>query len=354
MLQGMGNNERGWAKMASQFGRVTLIQFSLVEHVEVWESGKLVYDGPVIPVAWLLTPDRLVFGFIFMVRALILVCRHTQGMKIDVTIAATYSSCTSALLMRVFGKTRRVVSFLTDYLPIKGNPAVRLHRRIVSKLTDFVAGRADEAWAISPRIPHLQKNLRNFVVPICLSENPATTGARLEIAYVGFPSPDHALEILFDVCKLHQIKLNIVGDSPYLQTIRHLAPSNTTFHGIINDSVRMNAILSRCFCGYAVYLKTGPDNYSYYGIPSKTFFYLASDVPVVITDTAHFTRNIKTYGVGHVVAPIPAEIEAAILNLRDKYSDYVTSIHKFREEWNASALKFNSERLQLLCDEHLS
>lgn len=348
MLQGMGNNERGWAKMASQFGRVTLFQFSLVEHVEVWENGKMVHDGPVISVARLLTPDRLVFGLIYLIRTLWLIRRHTRGINIDVTIAATYSSCTAALLMRVFGKTRHVVSFQTDYLPIKGNPAVRLHRRIVSRLTDFVASRADEVWAISPRIPHMQKNPHNFVVPICLSENPTTTGARLEVAYVGFPSPDHALEILFDICQRHQIKLNIVGDSPYLQTIRHMAPQDTVFHGIINDSVRMNAVLSRCFCGYAVYLKTGPDNYSYYGFPSKTFFYLASDVPVVITDTAHFTGNIKIYGVGHVVAPTPAEIETAILNLRDKYSDYVVSIRKFREEWNASAQKFTTERLQHL------
>jgi glycosyltransferase involved in cell wall biosynthesis len=316
--------------------------------VEIWEKGKLLYDGPETRVAQLLTPDRLVFGLIFMIRTLILVRRHTRGIKTDVTIAGTYSSCMAALLMRVFGKTRHVVSFQTDYLPIKGNPAVRLHRRIVAKLTDFVASRADEVWAISPRIPHLQKNPRNFVVPICLSENPTTTGSRLEVAYVGFPSPDHALEILFDVCKRHQIKLNIVGDSPYLQTIRQLAPTDTVFHGIINDAVRMNAILSRCFCGYAVYLKTGPDNYSYYGFPSKTFFYLASDVPVVITDTAHFTRNIKTYGVGHVVPPTPEAIEAAILNLRDRYSDYLTAIRKFRDEWNASAQKFNTERLQHL------
>jgi len=46
MLQGMGNNERGWARLVSRFGRVTLIQQGMIQHVEVWENETKVFDGP--------------------------------------------------------------------------------------------------------------------------------------------------------------------------------------------------------------------------------------------------------------------------------------------------------------------
>ena len=38
LLQGMSNYERGWARLVSKFGRTTLIQQGIIQHVEVWEN----------------------------------------------------------------------------------------------------------------------------------------------------------------------------------------------------------------------------------------------------------------------------------------------------------------------------
>jgi ABC-type sulfate transport system permease component len=45
MLQGMGNNERGWARLMSDFGRVVLIQQGMIQHVEIWENRQCVFNG---------------------------------------------------------------------------------------------------------------------------------------------------------------------------------------------------------------------------------------------------------------------------------------------------------------------
>jgi glycosyltransferase involved in cell wall biosynthesis len=351
MLQGLGNNERGWARMVSAFGRVVLIQQGMIQHVEIWENQQCVFNGPETSVLRTRKLDEMTFTALTMCRCIARSLEFSKGRKIDVLIATNYSMGLPALLLRAAGKARKVVVFLSDYLPPRGSFAVRIHRRVTTALTRFAARLADEVWTVSPRIATAAANPRNFVVPICIDYTEAPAAPRDEIGYMGFPTPDHALEVLFDICRKHSFRLNIIGDSPYLQSIKHLAPPDTVFHGMINDNVMINQILSRCFCGYAVYRNTGPQSYSYFGIPSKTFYCFASNTPVVTSDTAHFTQNIEKFGVGRVVEPTPEEIEKAVLQLKETFPMFYDSIKRFRETWNAEAEHFHRERMAVLAEE---
>ncbi len=351
MLQGMGNNERGWARLVSDFGRVVLIQQGLIQHVEIWENRQCVFNGPETNLTSSRKLDEVTFSSLTMLRSIARCREFTRGQKIDVLIASNYSMGMAALLLRAVGKTRKVVVLLSDFLPPRGSFAVRLHRRVTTALTRFVARHADEIWTVSPRIPTATANPRNFVVPICIDDNHMPPGQREEIGYIGYPSPDHALDVLFDICKRHRFHLNIIGDSAYLQSIKHLAPPDTVFHGMLNDPARINSILSRCFCGYAVYRDTSPQSYSYFGIPSKTFYCFASNTPVVTTNTADFTKNIEEYGIGRVINPTPEEIEKAILQIKSDYGTYSRTIDRFRSEWNADVEAFHREHLTTLLTE---
>lgn len=348
MMQGMGNNERGWARLVSKFGRVTLIQQGLIQHVEAWENGTKTFNGPETSVVSTRVFDECTLSSLTFLRSLARFREQMLGEKADVVIASNYNMGLAALWLRWRGKARRVVVMLSDHLPARGSLAVRLHRHITTALTRFAARHADEVWSVSPRIPASQTNPKNFVVPICLDDNQVPTGQREEIGYIGFPSPDHALDILFEVARRHNLRLNIIGQSPYLETIKHLAPPATVFHGTLNDPAKINTILARCFCGYAVYRNTGPQSYSYYGIPSKTFYYLASNTPVVTTNTAHFTPRIEEFGVGRVVAPAPEEIEQAILQIKAEFPRFYAAIGNFRTTWNAGAEQFHRERFAKL------
>jgi len=348
MLQGMGNNERGWARLVSTFGRVVLIQQGMIQHVEIWENRQCVFNGPETSVVDSRKLDEITFSLLTMFRSIARCREFIHSQKIDVLVAANYSMGMAALLLRLFGKAQKVVVFLSDFLPQRGSFMVRLHRRLTAAITRFVVKHADEVWTVSPRIPTAAANPRNFVVPICIDDNHMLPGQREEIGYIGYPSSDHALDVLFDICKRHQFRLNIIGDSAYLQSIKHLAPPHTVFHGMLNDPAKINDILSRCFCGYAVYYDTSPQSYSYFGIPSKTFYCFASNTPVITTNTAHFTQYIEEYGVGRVINPTPDEIEKAVLELKEKFQSFYEAINRFRGIWNAKAGQFHRERLAAL------
>ncbi len=348
LLQGMGNNERGLAKLMSSHGRVVLVQLGFIEHIEIWEQGQCVYCGPEEKLNRTRILDDLTFSSPTIIRSLKCCWRFTKGQKIDLVIGSAYALALAGLFLKIIGKNRKVVSFVADYLPPHGTLAVRIHRRMANLLTRFSAWSADEVWAVSPRIPTIKANPRNFVIPLCLDDNNQPVGTRTEIGYIGFPSPDHALDVLFDICIKHGLRLNIIGDSPYLQSIRHLAPADTAFHGIISDNEKIKNVLSKCFCGYAVYRDTSPKSYSYFGIPSKTLSFFASNTPVVTTNTAHFTQNIANSGAGCVVNPVPEEIEKAILDIRARFPVYYEAINCFRKTWNTSVEKFHDERIGAL------
>jgi glycosyltransferase involved in cell wall biosynthesis len=344
MLQGLGNNERGWARLVSNFGRVTLIQQGIIQHVETWEKEVKTFNGPETSVMKTRKLDEMTLSFLTLFRSIARSLEQAQGKKIDLLIAANYSCGMAALILRFIGRANKIVLTVSDYLPPRGSLAVRFHRRVTERLTRFVARRVDEVWTVSPRIPAASVNPKNFVFPICLDDNQVPAGSRDEIGYIGFPSPDHALEVLFEIARRHKIVVNVVGQSPYLESIRHLASPTTVFHGTISDPEKVNAIMSKCFCGYAVYRNTGPQSYSYYGIPSKTFYYFASNTPVVTTNTADFTPRIEEFGVGKVVEPKAEEIEKAILQVRDEFPKFSQAIGSFRTTWNNSAKKFHRER----------
>jgi glycosyltransferase involved in cell wall biosynthesis len=351
LVLGSGLNERGWAKDFSKFGRVTLIQLGLVEHVEIWECEKRMFSGPEVHTSGGRKLDEALLGLVSFLRTVQLVLRFSKGTRIDLVVTGFYSSAFAVLLLRLSGKVGKVVFFLTDYLPSAGSWLVRLHRRITGRFVCQTAKWADEAWVLSPRIPAAAANPRHFVVPMHINTNRSPAVARKEIGYIGYPSHDHALDILFTICKKHSFRLNIIGDSPYLQSIKHLAPPDTIFHGFLNDEEKIGAILAKCFCGYTIYRNTSTTSYSYYGFPSKTLYCFASNVPVVITNVADFNENFEKRGVGRVVKPVPEEIEKAILQIKNNYEAYSAAIDRFRSEWNVEVETFHSERMSVLLNQ---
>lgn len=350
MLVGIGNNDRGSARLASEFGRVVLVQDGPIGHNEIWEKGTRTYNGPEIRIREPRLLSGLTFGLPGIVRNIQTHHKLMEGKACDLIITSAYVQTVAGLWLRATGKTRRVVCVVSDYLPPAGRLAVRVHRRITGFLTRIAAKFSDEAWAVSPRIPTVKVHPRNYVLPLLIDNNNVSPDGRDEIGYIGFPSPDHAIDVLFDICRKHGFKLNVFGDSPYLQSIKNLAPPGAVFHGITNDNVRIGRVLARCFCGYAVYRDTSPQSYSYYGIPSKCLQLFASNVPVVTTNAAHFTQNIATSGTGCVVEPVPEQIEQAILDIRTRFPVYYAAINRFRETWNAGVEKFHRERIAALLD----
>jgi glycosyltransferase involved in cell wall biosynthesis len=354
ILQALCNNEQGWAKVMSRFGRVKLVQlegFNFTEHVETWEDGQCVHSSPAKQSLRLPFLDEMTFGLVQTLTTIKRAMPVMRTQKTDVIIASANSMALAALFFRAIGRTKKVVCLVADYFPPHRKFSVRIYRSISAWLTRRICQLADEVWCISPRIPTAKVNPRNFVVPLYVNSENLPPCPREEIGYIGMPSPDHALDMLFEIARKHGLRLNIIGDSPYLQTIKSSAPPRTVFHGLISDQAKISGILSRCFCGYAIYRNVGPQNYSYYGFPSKIFYWLASNTPVLTTHTAHFTQKITEFGIGQVVEPNLEHIEKAVFDLKTRYADYNEAINHFRETWNDGVEKFHRERLAVLLEE---
>lgn len=351
MLQAFCNNERGWAKVMSRLGRVSLVRlggYKFMEQLEVWDGGECVAVSQPRSVPYSAFLDEWTFGFLAFMITFKYAWPVIKSKRTDVIIACANSMALAALFLRWFGRTRKVVCLVSDYFPAHGKLHVRIYRRISGLITSSLCRLADEAWTLSPRITTVKANACNFLLPLYINNECVSPGLRDEIMYIGIPSPDHALEILFDISRRYGVRVNIVGESPYLQSIKHLAPADAVFHGFISDPVRIKDICSRCFCGYAVYRNVGPQNYSYYGIPSKTLNYLASNTPVITTNVADFSQYFEKFGIGRIVKPETEDIERAVLELKNRQRDYYEAINRFRDSWNAGVEKFHHDRLELL------
>lgn len=352
MLQATCLNESGWARVMSRFGRVSLAQlegFKFMEHVEVWEDGKCISSTPPRQCVRLGFLDEATFGLVMFLTTLRRAWPVVRHQKADVIVASANSMVLAALVLRLIGRAKKVVCFVADYFPPHPTkPVVTVYRWISSVITRQMCRWSDEAWALSPRIQTVRSNQRHFVVLPYINDELENPVPRTEVIYSGMPSPDHALEILFEVCRRHGLKLNVIGDSAYLRSIRHLAPSGAVFHGFVSDEKYINAVSARCFCGYAIYRNIGPGNYSYYGLPSKIIKYIASNTPVLTTGTSDFSKKIETLGVGRVVEPQPDQIEGAILDLKNRVGEFSESIAWFKKEWNNEVERFHKERLEVL------
>jgi hypothetical protein len=346
MWMGSATNEGAWAEILSSFGEVFLVRCGKMREDSIWSNGRQIFLSEKKPVARWRRLDDVFFGFFSAFSIMRQTLKWTHGEPIALLIVEGPRGLLAVWLKRL-GKIRALVSLQSDYLPPVGKLHVRLHRRANMALNRFIAYRADEVWRLSPRIPTGEGHSRNYILPIYINDNEVPPAGRREIIYFGVPSEDHALDVLFQVARRHDIPLHIVGESPYLASIKADAPPKTTFYGYIEPS-RLSEIARHCFCAYAVYRSTGPQSYSYYGCPSKYFHCLANNLPLLTTNTAFFSGEIKKNGVGRVVVLDPQQIEQAILEMRRHSQDFYDAINRFRVEWNRGVERFLAERMAVL------
>ena len=346
MWMGSATNEGAWAEILSSFGEVFLVRCGKMREDSIWSNGSQIFVSGKKPVTrwrWL---DNVFFGFFSAFGIMRQTLKWTHGEPIALLIVEGPRGLLAVWLKRL-GRVRALVSLQSDYLPPAGKLHVRLHRRANMALNRFIGHNADELWKLSPRIPIGAGHPHTHVIPVYINDNKIPPTERREIMYFGVPSQDHALDVLFDIARQHDIPLHIVGDSPYLHSIRSSATPKTTFHGHVEPE-QLVEIARHCFCGYAIYRNTSPQNYSYYGFPSKYFHYLANNVPVLTTNTAFFSQDIEKNGVGRVVPPEPRQIEQAILEMRDRSQDFYQAINRFRAEWNLGVEGFLAGRMAVL------
>lgn len=342
------------ARICSRYGRVILVQKGWGCHVEIWEAGSRINQTTVL-IGWWPRMEDILFGLAQTIRSIREAIRYRNGGCYDVVVGSAYENSNAALLLRQFGVAKRVIALACDYLPPENVPwHIRCHRRITGWLTANSLRRADAVWLVSPRIPTPGRN-DALVMPLFINEFKSAPKRKKAVAYVGFPTPEHGLEELFEISARQGIEVHVFGDSPYLRSLAR-STDLIQLHGVVTDRARLHELIKDCYCGYAIYKGVHPGSFLYYGVWSKIYTYLASKLPVVTTAGTYTSDVVREHNIGKVVQPVTADIEQALLELWTDHEGYQLRVENFVPEWNRRAENFWSTQLGALAlpDEEIS
>ena len=240
------------------------------------------------------------------------------------------------VLLRWLHITRRFVS-IHSAVPFQGQRG----KSVTNWCCYFASRFADEVWVYSLRIPYGKNHRARRLVRSSVADAGVQNGNPTGIFYLSAGSPNHALDILFDISLKHNIPLHLVGS---LNTRYHLAkmvpfaPPRAVFHGYL-ELEALPQIASKCFCGWAVYSDCGKDGFEFYGFPAKYLRYLSLGLPMVTTNVSEFSEQIELEFIGKSVEPTFSELEQAVLDLRKTPALNRNIIRQFSDDWNWTVRK---------------
>ena len=123
MLVGIGNNDRGSARLASEFGRTVLVQDGPVGHNEIWEKGARTYNGPEIRIREPRLLSELTFGLPGLVRNIRSYHKLKEGKPCGLIITSAALAVSFLIPRPVAAEdlSRAVGVFLAYYLIRRGH-----------------------------------------------------------------------------------------------------------------------------------------------------------------------------------------------------------------------------------------
>lgn len=257
----------------------------------------------------------------------------TDKTKFDYYIGLESINAIAGIMLRKFGKVKRVIYYVSDYSP--NRYASRWFNALYLWLDRFSARNSDYIWDVSRAIqearlsvggntPHCAPviHVSNGLYPEQIKVNPIAKIDRYALAYMGTVGkengPDIAIKALGLVRKkFPKATLHIVGgsekDFSWLQPIiKKLQLEKAVFHhGFIPRASDMADILSRCAIGLAPY-RAIPGSTRYYGDAGKIRAYCASGLAIISSQVPPLGKDVSEYGAALIVQDNARSMASAI------------------------------------------
>lgn len=261
--------------------------------------------------------------------------------RYDVYIGVDPLNCLAGLVLRALGLVRTVIFYSIDFTPKRFPQKLLdgLYHAIESLCVRF----ADIRWDISPRIAEGREKFLRLkqtdypvtVVSVGLWEKDIvssnTNFDAHRIVFVGHllkkQGVDKALEAISMVKKkVKDISFLIIGggeeEKPLKQLVNTLhLESNVEFTGWVWNQEEIKKRLLGCAFAMATYDPRGAkkDNFTYYADPTKIKTYLASGLPVIMTNVSYNASDLVRRGCAIVVDYDEKSIARALIDvLTDK------------------------------------
>ena len=281
-----------------------------------------------------------------------------SGRKWDLIVACDNLNAFSALLLRMLGRTKRVVYYTIDFVPERF-PNKHLNDAYHA-LDKFALKRADVTWNVSDRIAEGRETVRGLrrqdyarqvTVPIggwvqTFPRRPFPEIEKHSLVYSGGLLPHQGVQLVLDaltevVNSVPDLTFYVTGMGPMenelnAQTERLGLQDHVQFLGYLESHEELQALLARCAVAVAMY-SAELDIWSYYAEPAKIKLYLAAGLPVVTTSVTYIAEDLTRRQCGVVIPwemrPL-AEALIAMLTDEDRLSSFRDSALGFGSEFD--------------------
>lgn len=261
------------------------------------------------------------------------------------------------LILKTFKKVNRVVFYCIDYVPRRfENQALNNFYHWIDKLA---VQYSYKTWNLSHRMAEARqkkwsKNFKNQItVPIGgwfdrIKRKPLDQVHNSEIIYMGAILEKQGIQLVIKAMTgikkvIPSVSLVVIGRGPYESELKKLTKKlklekHVKFLGYIDDHKTVENIIAKSALAMAMY---NPDNnpFTYYTDPGKVKAYLASGVPVVITDLPFVAKQIEKAKCGVIVEYNEKSLAEKIiefLNDKKKLKEYRLNAVRFAKayDWN--------------------
>lgn len=313
----------GPAQALAEYLRSRTVCLAFIEHPFSYasrtRSSCLFYKNGTLARRWMSVevwgPD--VLYFLKDLLYTLLFCVWT-GVRFDVFVGCGNLNALGGLALRALGRTRSVVFYTIDYVPIRfSNPWLN---RLYRALDRWCCRHADVVWNVSPRIAEAREKAGypkvevapQIAVPLgnnfeSVPRRPLEDIDRHCIAYMGHVRENQGIDLLIRVfpevlIRVPEARLLIIGDGPLLLPYRDLVNTlglteRVRFTGYVPDHSEVERLLCGCAVGVAAYSPC-PENFTFFADPGKPKVYLAAGLPVVITRVPQVAQEIHNQCAG--------------------------------------------------------
>jgi len=273
--------------------------------------------------------------------------------KWDLLIGVNCLNALSGLVLKHFGKVKKVVFYGVDYAPQRfENRLINSAYHLVDQISILYA---DEVWSLSARMAKARRvpEKKSKIVPmgVWLDEIKRAPFSRVKkqtLVFAGHLLPKQGVQLVIQampeiIKKIPDFHFLILGKGEYKSTLQKLAKkegmaARITFAGYIQDHEKMASLISQSAAAIAPY-QTGDlkRNFTYYADPGKLKDYLAAGLPIILTDVPHNAYQIEKAGCGIVSAYQKEAIAQAVVKIMknsQKLKKYRKKALKFIQDYD--------------------
>jgi glycosyltransferase involved in cell wall biosynthesis len=276
------------------------------------------------------------------------------GQRWDVSIGLSGFDALPGIILKKVRRIDKTVFWAGDFVPnLRFSSSWK--NMIYFQENRFVLKRCDYAWNISPRIEKLREKMYGIkskrpqrIVPIGIWTNrrvksPLEKIHKHRVLFVGHLLEKQGVQLVLKAIPeirktIIDFDFLIIGKGSYEPTLRLLVKElgiddSVIFAGYKNDK-EMEQLASSCACAVAPYdMKT--DTWTRYADPGKIKNYLASALPVILTDVPYNAHDIQKRRCGIVIKYDADDLTKAIITLLTN--------ENLLEEYRSNAFEYSKQ-----------